>query len=216
MLPVSLISRIRDLPAPRGKERWVSMLAGCPVLALGIATALSVDVGIGPYDVLIDGVSHQLGLTFGIASYLVGVLTIGLGWGLGAQVGPGSLITLVVVGPLVDAWGLLLPDLSGEALAVALFPVSVLLIGIGVTMVVSARLGTGAMDILMLGLMRHGLPLRSTRTALEVSVCLLGWALGGALGAGTLVIAVSIGPIVGLLLPREVAVAVSTPPASSR
>ncbi len=213
---MNLFSRIRALPAPRGGQRWAVLLAGCPVLALGIAAALAADLGIGPYDVLIDGAAHQLGLTFGIASYVVGVLAIGIGWGLGARVGPGSLISLAAVGPLVDAWSVLLPSLDNGPVAVVQFAVAVLLIAVGVTLIVSGQLGTGAMDILMLGLMRRGLPLRSTRTALEVGVCLLGWSLGGALGVGSVAIALSIGPLVGLLLPREVAAAAAQRPVAYR
>jgi uncharacterized membrane protein YczE len=39
------------------------------------------------------------------------------------------------------------------------------------------------------------------RTGLEVSVVVVGWALGGVLGVGTVLYAVAIGPLVQRLLP---------------
>jgi uncharacterized membrane protein YczE len=49
----------------------------------------------------------------------------------------------------------------------------------------------------MLGLSRRiGWSVRLTRTALEVVVLVGGWLLGGAVGVGTVVIALTIGPVI--------------------
>ena len=49
---------------------------------------------------------------------------------------------------------------------------------------------------------RHtGRSIRLVRTALEVTVVLTGWLLGGTLGIGTLVYAVTIGPLAQVFLP---------------
>ncbi len=54
----------------------------------------------------------------------------------------------------------------------------------------------------MTGLVRRtGRSVRLVRTSLEVSVVALGWALGGNLGAGTVVYALAVGPLVQPLLP---------------
>jgi uncharacterized membrane protein YczE len=54
----------------------------------------------------------------------------------------------------------------------------------------------------MTGLVRHtGLSLRLVRTGLEVAVVLLGLALGGVLGIGTVLYAVLIGPLTQVMLP---------------
>ena len=54
----------------------------------------------------------------------------------------------------------------------------------------------------MTGLARRtGLSIRLVRTLLEVSVVLIGLALGGVLGVGTIVFALAIGPISQALLP---------------
>ena len=47
---------------------------------------------------------------------------------------------------------------------------------------------------------RTGRPVRLVRTSIELSVLATGWLLGGTVGAGTVLYAVSIGPIVHVLL----------------
>jgi uncharacterized membrane protein YczE len=68
---------------------------------------------------------------------------------------------------------------------------------------IGAGLGPGPRDGLMTGLVRHtGGSVRLIRTGIEVTVLLVGWALGGTVGIGTVLYAVSIGPLVHFFLPR--------------
>jgi uncharacterized membrane protein YczE len=68
---------------------------------------------------------------------------------------------------------------------------------------IGAGLGPGPRDGLMTGLVRRtGGSVRVVRTTIEVSVLAVGAALGGTVGIGTVVYAVSIGPLVHALLPR--------------
>jgi hypothetical protein len=46
-----------------------------------------------------------------------------------------------------------------------------------------------------------GWSVRASRTLIEVVVLAAGWMLGGSVGAGTLIYALAIGPLVQLLLP---------------
>jgi uncharacterized membrane protein YczE len=62
----------------------------------------------------------------------------------------------------------------------------------------------------MTGLVRRtGRSVRLVRTTIEVAVLVAGAALGGTVGIGTVVYAVSIGPLVHVLLPR-----LTVPPAA--
>jgi uncharacterized membrane protein YczE len=47
---------------------------------------------------------------------------------------------------------------------------------------------------------RFGWSIRRARTAVELSVLLLGWLLGGTVGLGTIVFALGIGPLVQIAL----------------
>ena len=53
----------------------------------------------------------------------------------------------------------------------------------------------------MTGLADLGVPIAVGRTAIEVTVLVLGWLLGGTVGIGTAVFALGIGPLVSRALP---------------
>jgi uncharacterized membrane protein YczE len=68
---------------------------------------------------------------------------------------------------------------------------------------IAARLGVGPMEVVMLGLADRGVPLRWLRTAMEVGVAATGWALGGSIGLGTIVIALTLGHALAAVIPRQ-------------
>ncbi len=69
-------------------------------------------------------------------------------------------------------------------------------------MYIGAQLGRGPRDGLMTGLVRRtGISIRVVRTALEVTVVLIGLLLGGVAGLGTVLFALAIGPLTQLMLP---------------
>ncbi len=54
----------------------------------------------------------------------------------------------------------------------------------------------------MTGIVRRtGWPVKWVRTAIEVAVVCVGWLLGGSVGVGTVLYALSIGPLVHVFLP---------------
>jgi uncharacterized membrane protein YczE len=78
----------------------------------------------------------------------------------------------------------------------------VLLCGVATGMYIGAKLGPGPRDGLMTGLARRtGRSLRLVRTGIELTVLIAGWALGGTVGIGTVLFAVTIGPLVQVFLP---------------
>jgi uncharacterized membrane protein YczE len=77
----------------------------------------------------------------------------------------------------------------------------VLLNGIATGAYIGAGLGPGPRDGLMTGLAARGHSIRVVRTGIEVAVLATGWALGGTVGVGTVVYALSIGPLAHVFVP---------------
>ncbi len=74
--------------------------------------------------------------------------------------------------------------------------------GVAGAMYIGSQLGPGPRDGLMTGLARRtGRSIRLVRTSLEITVVVLGFALGGIVGVGTVLYALLIGPVVQLFLP---------------
>ena len=87
----------------------------------------------------------------------------------------------------------------------------VLIVGIGSGYYIGAGLGPGPRDGLMTGLARRGWPIGLARLGIELVALIGGWLLGGTIGAGTVLFAFGIGPLVHVLLPRMTVQAVISP-----
>lgn len=171
----------------------------------GVSMALMVrsSLGVMPWDVLHQGLARQLGWSLGTVTIVVGALVL-LAWvPLRERPGLGTVSNVVVVGLAVDAVLAVLPAPGLLAGRLAYAASGILLNGVATAAYIGVALGPGPRDGLMTGLVRRtGGPLGPIRTAIEVVVVATGWLLGGTLGVVTVVYALSIGPLVHVLLPR--------------
>jgi uncharacterized membrane protein YczE len=152
--------------------------------------------------VLHQGIAAHIGLAIGTVSIVVGTVVL-LGWiPLRQRPGLGTVSNVVLVGSSMNVTLALLP---GSGLLLWRIPEmlgGILLCGLASGMYISARFGPGPRDGLMTGLARRtGRSLRLVRVCIEVTVLAIGWLLGGKVGVGTVLFAVSIGPLVQFFLP---------------
>ncbi|MET7693648.1 hypothetical protein ABZT06_37745 [Streptomyces sp. NPDC005483] len=191
-------------------RRLIQLYVG---LALyGASSALLVEAGLGlePWGVLHQGLAELTGLSIGVVSIIVGAAVLLLWIPLRQRPGLGTVSNVFVVGIAMDATLAAVPDLHGLAVRVPLLMVGIVLNGVATGLYIAASFGPGPRDGLMTGLHRRtGRSIRLMRTAVEVAVVVTGFALGGTIGVGTVLYAVSIGPLAQVFL-RVFAV----PPAS--
>jgi uncharacterized membrane protein YczE len=175
------------------------------VLALGIALLVQTDIGLGPWGVLHQGVGLVLDIAFGTAVILVGLVVMLLWLPLRERPGPGTLINVLGVGLLINLFLAVLPSFTDSLTATALLwpalllqhGVGVVLMGIGTGLYLDANLGAGPRDGVMMGLIRvTGRSVRLIRTSMELTALGVGWLLGGTVGIGTLIFALSVGHVV--------------------
>lgn len=184
------------------RRRLPRLFLGLVLCGVGIASMVAADLGLGPWDVLHQGVSRLTGIPIGMVGILVGVVVLGLWFPLRERPGLGTILNVVVIGVVIDLTLLVLDTpqpLWARTVMMLLGPV---LFAIGSGYYIGAGLGPGPRDGVMTGLARRGIPVGAARALLELSVLLGGWMLGGTVGAGTLVFAFGIGPLVHVLLPR--------------
>lgn len=170
----------------------------------GLSGALQVRSGLGldPWDVLHQGISEHTGLAIGTVVIVVGAVVL-LGWiPLRQWPGIGTISNVVLIGVSMNVSLELLPHVHATPWRIADMVGGVLLCGVATGMYIGANLGPGPRDGLMTGLARRtGRSIRLTRTAIEVTVLVTGWLLGGTVGVGTVLFAVSIGPLAQVFLP---------------
>ncbi len=109
---------------------------------------------------------------------------------------------MIIVGLAVNAALAVLPDPRPVAVRAACLAAGILANGVATGLYIGAGLGPGPRDGLMTGLSGKGLTIRLARTSIEFTVLAVGRLLGGSVGVGTLLYAVSIGPLAHYLIPR--------------
>lgn len=169
----------------------------------GVSAAMQVQarLGLDPWDVLHQGIARLLNHQIGTVSIAVGALVLLLWIPLRQRPGLGTVSNVLVVGLAMNATLAVLPAQSGAVARAALLAGAVLLCGMATGMYISAGFGPGPRDGLMTGIARRtGISIRLSRTAVELTVLLTGWLLGGTVGVGTVLFAVVIGPLAQLFL----------------
>ena len=193
-------------------RRLAQLYAGLVLYGSSAALILLSSLGNDPWDVLHQGLSRQTGLGTGAWVTIVGALVLLLWIPLRQRPGLGTISNVVVIGVALDATVALVGHPEPLAARVAFLVVGVLLNAVATGMYIGARFGPGPRDGLMTGLAARGLSLRAVRTGIEVTVLVAGALLGGTVGVGTLLYAVSIGPLVHVLLPWFTVPVDSAPP----
>jgi hypothetical protein len=190
-------------PATDLGTRLPRLVTGLVLCGLGIAFMVAADMGLAPWSVLDQGLSEHTGVPIGTVSIGVGVVVL-LAWvPLRERPGLGTVLNVLLIGVTIDL-ALLVLDTPGSAAGrLAYLAFGAFLWGPGSGLYIGAGLGPGPRDGLMTGLARRGVAsIGAVRTGIEVSALVTGWLLGGSVGLGTLVFALTIGPNVGLFLPR--------------
>ena len=190
-------------PTVRGGPiaRWLSLLVGLALFAVGIVMLLESRLGLSPWDVLNQGIAKHTPLSFGIANTAVALVVLAVSWRLGAAVGPGTVANALLIGVLVDVLMRThaFAGVEDESVLVRALVMAggILVIGGASALYIGGALGAGPRDSLMLVLSRRsGRRAGLVRTVLESSVTAIGFALGGKVGVGTLAFALGVGPAI--------------------
>ena len=182
--------------------RLPRLMTGLTLCGLGIALMVAADLGLGPWDVLHQGISEQVGIPIGTVGILVGFVVLLLWVPMRQRMGIGTVLNVLWIGAVIDLVLLVLDTPGNDALRWVYMVVGAFLFGPGSGYYIGAGLGPGPRDGLMTGIARRGFSVRSVRTGIELGVLAIGWALGGSVGIGTVLFALTIGPNVHFFLDR--------------
>ncbi|MFF2851197.1 YitT family protein [Streptomyces sp. NPDC058001] len=182
-------------------RRLVQLYAGLALYGISSALLVAAGLGLEPWGVLHQGLAELTGLTIGVVSIVVGAAVLVLWIPIRQRPGLGTVSNVFVVGIAMDATLALVPAPHTLGVRIPLMVVGILLNGVATGLYIAANFGPGPRDGLMTGLHRRtGRSIRLVRTAIEIAVVATGFVLGGTLGAGTVLYALSIGPLAQLFL----------------
>ena len=206
----------RFVPTDRPIERVLRCVGGLALFGVGIALIIDAHLGAAPWDVFHTGVSDLTGIPVGTVIIVTGLVLLLLWIPLRETPGLGTLLNAVEIGLVVDLVLPVVPEPDQLAARVAMMLAGVAIVAVGSGLYIGAGLGPGPRDGLMTGLARRGVSIRVARTGIEVTILVVGIALGGSIGIGTAVFAFGIGPMVHHVLPRlTMGVPVSVAPEGS-
>lgn len=198
-------------PKSRLALRIVALGGGLLLFGVSIGLMVRANLGLGPWDVLHQGLAERTGISMGWIVNATAVLVL-LAWiPLRERPGIGTLCNVLLIGPFVDLTLAVIPEQSNLPIRIALLAVGIVGLAAATGLYVGAGFGPGPRDGLMTGLAKRGYSIRIARTVIEVAVLIIGWLLGGTVGIGTLLFALTIGPLVQLLAPRLAIVPIDSP-----
>lgn len=183
-LPIPLSARLRRLAIS-----WLLVSIGVPLI-------LRAQLGVSPFDVLSTGLAETTGWSVGMAFIVCSVTCFAVGRLLGGLLGPACVPGTIVIGVLVNLALDVLPEPAALIVRIPMFVAGVLVVAAAITLGVASELGPGPTEVLMLGLMARGMPVVPARWLSDGLPVVVGTLLGGAVGAGTVLFWVVMGPLV--------------------
>lgn len=187
----------------RYARRLAQLFAGLVLFGASIAAMLAAGLGVDSWDVFHQGVAEHAGIGIGLVIVAVSAGALLLWIPLRERPGVGTVANALVVGIVADVTLRFIHTPSSVPAQLGLLALAVVGIGAATGLYIGAGLGPGPRDGLMTGLARRtGYSIRVIRTGIEVAVLGIGWMLGGPVGVGTLIYALSIGPTTQFFLAR--------------
>ena len=187
-------------PRPRPSTLLI-LCVGLWIFGTGDAVIVAAGVGNTPWTVLAEGIALMMDRTIGQATFFVSVAVLLLWIPLREKPGIGTILNAVLIAVAIEYMLPILPTPEGAFESLLQVIGGIALVGIGSGIYLTANLGPGPRDGWMTGMQRaSGYPIGNVRAAIEISVVIVGWSLGGTVGIGTVIFAMMIGPTVAVCL----------------
>jgi len=181
---------------PLGPRTLALVAAGGLAIGVGAGLLIASALGVTSWDVLTTAVADRAGLSVGVAGALLSIVVYVGCAPFGRLPGWGNLVLLFGVSAAVDGTLALVDEPAALVGRLALYLVGVPLVCLGVALIVHADIGVGPLEMVMLVATDRDVPLVRARVAIEVTTLAVGGVLGGDLGVGTAVFAVTAGPLI--------------------
>ena len=174
---------------------------GLFIFGLGDSLLIQSTIGNAPWSVLAQGVSGKLDITMGWSTFAISSLVLLLWIPLKEKPGFGTISNIVIIAAAIQIGVSIFPEQSNYALGVIYCLIGIGMVGMGSALYITCALGPGPRDGLMTALHNStGVRIGRVRLAIEGSVLVAGWLLGGTVGLGTLLFALLIGQSIAIAL----------------
>lgn len=204
------------MKAPAWREQGVRvalLLLGLWIAHLGVALFLQTNLGSDPFNVFVQGLFRTfpqiagVPMTHGRVHLLVSLVIMLILLVVDRRyVGIGTVLCMAMGGPIIDVYTVWLAPFLNESLPlparVGLLAAGCVILAFGMTIVIRSQAGTGPNDLVAVVLSeKSGKPFGPVRIGVDLTFVLVGFLLGGVVGAGTIICAFLVGPAAQLFFP---------------
>lgn len=173
----------------------------CTILGAGVGMLLLAALGSDGFSTLVNGISLAMGVHFFVVNTVVSVLLLAIAWRRGIALGAGAILQPLVVGASISAVLRLGTEPDAMASRAALLAAAIPVITVGVAGYLASGAGAGPAEAAVQSF-DPPVPFRWGYSAFQATGSIVGWLLGAAIGPGTLVVILLLGPLVDLLSAR--------------
>ena len=171
--------------------QWLQIAGGLLVFAFGVHLTIFANIGLAPWDCLGMGISYHTPFTYGISMTLMSILILIIDLVMKERVGFGTVIDALLTGNFVQLFNDLNPLSENHSLpaGIVIMLIGFVFMALGMWIYMKAGQCCGPRDSLLVGLGRRlpRIPIGVVEILLWAVVLMLGWALGGPVGIGTLI-----------------------------
>ena len=187
----------------------IILLIGLTVAHLGVTLFLLSELGTDTFTVFIQGLSRIFGVSVGTVHVIVlCILIVIMLVTTKGYVKPGTVVCAFCGGPIIDLFTWMLDGWinvdAGMPVRVISMLAGCVILSAGMSIVINSNAGTGPNDLVAVILSDRieKVQFRWVRVGCDLFFVVLGFLLGGTVGAGTLVAVFLTGPLVQFWLPR--------------
>ena len=191
--------------------RVILLLTGLTIAHLGVTMFLLAELGSDPFNVFIQGlfrfipwpeiITHgtvHMGISFLIILALLAIDR--------SYIRIGTLLCMVLGGPIIDVFTAVLGSVihSGSPMVwrIACLAIGCVILAFGMTIVIKSEAGTGPNDLVAVVISdKARRKFGVVRIVVDVAFAVIGFALGGTLGLGTIICACLVGPTAQIFFP---------------
>ena len=169
---------------------WLRILFGLAVYSFGVHLTIAANIGLAPWDCLGMGIAQHTPLNYGSSMVLISVTAVLIQLLFRERIGFATIFDALITGRLTQFFIDISPYPENHSLwlGIVLLLLGFLIIDLGIYVYMSAELGSGPKDGLMIviGKKLPKIPIGIIGILLWSVVTLIGWMLGGSVGIGTL------------------------------
>jgi Predicted membrane protein len=180
---------------------------GLMLSGLGVGIFLYSSLGVDPASVFTQGMGNVFQLRYGVMAAIINVVILAIVFLVDRKyVSIASVMAIFLIGATADVVSVLLSTFIAEQIHIMIRCIMILvgcaIMGMGIATYIRAGLGVGAIDLVSEIISdKTKIPYRYMRVGADIIFVVVGYLLGGSVGAGTLVGAVLTGPAVQLFRP---------------